>query len=101
MHDAQNDGKATPENRAIFYANLFEPPASKEVLWEMWNMILGWMKSRGITAYYGSLYALDKDWKHAQVDWMNDHSGLFGSEYVSFDKAQKLYDYCYSQALAM
>lgn len=101
MQDAKNSGRATPENRVIFYANLFEPPPSKEDQWEMWNMIIGWLESRGIKGYYGALYALDRDWEHAQVDWIHDQSGMFGLEYGSSDKALKLYDYCFSQALAV
>ena len=51
--------------------------------------------------YYGALYALDRDWEHAQVDWIHDQSGMFGLEYGSSDRALKLYDGCFSQALAV
>ena len=73
MQDSKNDGRATPENSAMFYANLFEPPANKEKLWVMWNNILGWMKSQGLDNNYGALYSLDKDWEHAQVAYIESH----------------------------
>ena len=58
MQDVNNDGRAIAENRAIFYANLFESPVTKGKAWAIWNHILAWMKSRGIASYYGAFHAV-------------------------------------------
>ena len=65
----------------MFYANLFDGAATKENLWLTWNMILAWMKSRGITSHYGALYSLDKDWENHQVAWVTDHEVDFVARY--------------------
>ena len=97
MRDVQNGGQATSQNRAIFYANLFEPPSDQEKLNKMWTLILAWMKNKGLT-YYGAFNALDRNWRLKQNQYIRDEIKLFMARYGSPEgRPIHIWDVCYSQ----